>query len=122
MRLPRELELPLACAAVVAGLIAALSLIQALRPAPENEMETVERLLTFHGLPVDGFAATAPVNLEAIDAMAPVECAEILRKTYLAKLAVLRMAPEHAAEAGKIGNAVRFTLADEAGALDECAS
>lgn len=120
MRLPRELELPLACAAVVAGLIAALSLIQALRPVPENEMASVERLLAFHGLPVDGFAATAPVNLEAIDAMVPVECAEILRKAYLAKLAVIRMAPEHAADAGKIGHAVRFTLAAEAG-VPECA-
>lgn len=120
MRLPRELELPLACAAVVAGLIAALSLIQALRPAPENEMETVERLLTFHGLPVDGFAATAPVNLEAIDVMAAAECSEILRKAYLAKLAVLRMAPDHAGDAAKIGHAIRFTLAEESG-VPECA-
>lgn len=116
----RDLALPFAASAVIAGLVGALTLIDAVRPKPENEMRTVEQLLVDHGLPVDGFAATPPVNLEAIDAMAPAECAEILRKEYLTRLAVIRMAPTHADEAGKIAHAVRFTLARDAG-TPECA-
>lgn len=116
MRLPPDTKAPAVCAAAVAGLIGALSLIQAARPAPLNDMAAVEQLLTAHGLPVEGFAATPPVNLDAIDAMAPAECAQILRKAYLAKLAVVRMAPDRAADAEGIGRAVRYTLAADAGA------
>lgn len=121
MKIPREYWVPFACScAIPFALIVVLKLIAEAVPNRPSDMRTVERLLVNHGLPVEGFAATPAVNLDAIDAMAPAECAEILRKTYLAKLAVIRMAPERAADARGIANAVRFTLAADAG-TPECA-
>lgn len=120
MNLFYDLQLHVAWAAS-AAIAAIVFTLACLMPAGDGansvrDMAAVEQLLTAHGLPVEGFANTPPVNLDAIDAMAPPECAAILRKTYLAKLAVIRMAPERAADAAKIGRAVRFTLAEEAGA------
>lgn len=119
MNLFFDLQLHTAWAAS-AAISAIVFTLACLMPAGDGatsvrDMAAVERLLTAHGLPVEGFAETAPVNLDAIDAMAPPECAAILRKAYLAKLAVIRMVPQRAADAAKIGRAVRFTLAQDAG-------
>lgn len=124
MNLLLDLQLHVAWAASVA-IAAIVFTLACLMPAGVGangvrDMAAVEQLLTAHGLPVEGFANTAPVNLDAIDAMAPPECAAILRKAYLAKLAVIRMAPERAADAAKIGRAVRFTLSQDQG-TPECA-
>lgn len=104
-----DLQLPIACTLVVASFYLASDRAAHLsRPADMTDVETM--LAVDHGLPVAGFAQTPAVDLGALDKLVPAACVEIVRKTYLAKLAVLRMAPAHAADADGVANAVRFTL------------
>ena len=79
------------------------------------DMARVEQLLVAHGFPVEGFAETAPPDLELVDALAPPGCRDVWRTAHLAQLAIVRFAPERTEDSAIIGAAAAIAYADDTG-------
>jgi hypothetical protein len=102
-----------AAAGFVFGATSGLSALGLSRLAPprtdaaeaQAEMAAIERLLVFHGFPVEGFAAGAAPDLAVIDALAPAGCAGVMRASVLARLALARHAPAFEGAAGDVAAA-----------------
>lgn len=86
--------------------------------ATRAAMAEVERVLVFHGYAVKGFSDTAHPDLGVIDALAPDGCREVMRAAWLARLAIKRMQPGHAADADWIAIGAAARVAHDTNRLD----
>lgn len=77
------------------------------------DMARVETILTEHGFPAEGFAATPQPDLAFLDELAPDNCANVLRAAWLTRLAVRRQMPRFEREAGMIAFAVAAVVAQD---------
>lgn len=109
-------------AAFVAGGLFAFTVMTPHTPSAEElayeEMLRVEFLLTAHGVPVEGFAETDPVDLAVIDAIAPAGCAGVMRAGVLARLAVVRVAPSWRQAAPDVAAGAAAAAASDLNRLD----